>query len=426
MLRVTLGVVVRIFYRRIHLVGEEKIPSGSPVILASAHPNSFLDGVMLMYLLRRRIFTMARGDAFLKPRSNRILRSLGLLPIFRATDADPRESVKRNSEAFDETYELLKRDLAIIIFPEAIATPEKRVRPIRKGTARMAVDMVKRSDFMLDLHIVPIGMNYTFFGAPRKDLMIQIGDPISLLEHKEAIGEQEARFVNTLTKRIESDLEGLMICAPTDHDSELDLALELVRREFPSDPLIQFDRSSSQFKLEKQVSERFQDPGLLSDLTGKVREYARDRARLGLKEFERYNAPKRAFHAVFFIVTLLPALLAGSTHGWTLSYAVRSTPGRIKHELFHDSVIVGILLVGIYIMALIFFPIAFVLYSWGGILIYWMLRWLIPVYYQDVEIWKNFVRRRAWIAKSKKDPGVMSELERKRKDLIRSLIPLNE
>lgn len=374
-----------------------------------------------MYLLRRRIFTMARGDAFLKPRSNRILRSLGLLPIFRATDADPRESVKRNSEAFDETYELLKRDLAIIIFPEAIASPEKKVRPLRKGTARLAVDMVKRSDFSLDLHVVPIGMNYTFFGAPRKDLLIEIGEPVSLLEARDEIETQEARFVNGLTKKLQHNLEALMVLAPENREDELDKALEIVRSEFPTDPLLQFDRSGKQFTMEKYVSDRFFDPDHTANLSAQIREYVGKREQLGVREYERFRGVKRFFHGLYFVFSFVPALLAGMTHGWTLALSQKLTPGKIRHKLFFDSMLVGILLVGIYAMALLMFPLAFVLYSWGGVLIYWMFRWLIPVYYQNVEIWRNFQNRRTWLRRKKERPQEMAVLEEMRNQIVSTL-----
>ncbi len=363
--------------------------------MASSHPNSFLDGVMLMSLLNRQTFTLARGDAFLKKRSNQVLRSLNLLPIFRATDADPRESVRRNNEMFEETFDLLAMGNIVIIYPEAISVTEKRVRPLKKGTARMAVDVFKRSDKQMDLSILPVGINYTSFAGPRKDCMIQIGKPIKMQNRLEDLNAHEAKFVNSITKEIEELLNELMIVTPKEQSDASDDILKIHRMEDPLGPLVQFDRSSTQFDKEKAVSDVLMQ-GVNNELFANHKEYTNKRTDLKLEEYPKYSFSQLVSQALFFVVTIIPSLVAIFLHGWTMANAARITPRRLKNVHFFDSVFIGTALIGLYVTAIVCYVLAYLFFGWGGVLIYWALRWCVPMYYQNMEFLKTIRNKRKW------------------------------
>ncbi|MFB1002704.1 MAG: 1-acyl-sn-glycerol-3-phosphate acyltransferase, partial [Bacteroidia bacterium] len=82
-LRLPLG----IYLRKIHFENVQNFTKDVPVLIACNHPNSFLDGVIFEHFTGRRVYTLARGDAFMKPVANYMLRSMRIVPIFRATDA---------------------------------------------------------------------------------------------------------------------------------------------------------------------------------------------------------------------------------------------------------------------------------------------------------------------------------------------------
>jgi len=345
---------------------------------------------------------------------------MNLLPIFRATDADPRESVRRNNEMFNETFDLLQKGNIIIIFPEAVSVTEKRVRPVKKGTARMAVDMFKRSNREMELSVLPVGMNYTSFNGPRKDVMINFGDPISMQDRKEELDQHEAKFVNALTKEIEVQLKNLMVISNKEKDDETDQILTIHRMNTPLPALVQFDRSSMQFNKEKAAGD-----ALLSDNDNEIfrvaESYVEKRNSLGLVEFPRYSSSQIAGQSLYFILTIIPSIIAIALHGWTVLYAHKNTPKRIKKAQFFDSVYIGSILVGVYVCALVFFPISFVLYSWGGVLIYWTLRWFIPMYYQNVEYIKTVRAKLKWEKIGKTRPTDFHELIDYRQKLLSAL-----
>ena len=180
---------IRVFIERIHIEGEENFPKDKPVILACNHPNSFFDGVVFEYHYnrKRRIFSLARGDAFNKPVANYVLRGLRLLPIFRARDARADIAKKGNMQTNDECYELFMENNSILIFPEGSAFPEKHLRKLKKGTASIAVEMAERSNFEMDLHIVPTALNYSKFGSLRRVIHITYSKPIRILDYTDRI-----------------------------------------------------------------------------------------------------------------------------------------------------------------------------------------------------------------------------------------------
>ena len=149
------------FVRKVHFDGLENFPKDKPVLLAGNHPNSFLDGVVYQHMSGRKIYTLTRGDVFLKPIANYFLRSMCLRPIFRARDANSEVARKGNSQTMDELYDLFTKNKTILIFSEGSSYPEKAVRRLRKGTGHIAIDMVKRSGYNLDLHVVPTALNYS-------------------------------------------------------------------------------------------------------------------------------------------------------------------------------------------------------------------------------------------------------------------------
>lgn len=420
----TLSVMHRMYYKNIHLVGEENLPANKPVIIASTHTNSFLDGVMVMSIMERMTYALARGDAFLHPKFNRVLRSMNLLPIFRATDADPRESVRRNNETFDETYDILKRNKALIIFSEAISVPAKKVRTVRKGTARLAVDMMKRSGMDMDLQVVPLGMNYGHFKGPRKSVTMKFGKAIPLRDYVEEISNTEAKFVNHLTRILTQEFKGQMVISPDGKEEEFDELLEITNSEKPIDPLVQFDRTDREFAYEKQVSEKvLEEPDEILD---KVSAYTEKRDAADLKEYKRYSSTQKWLQATHFAFTIIPSLLTMLLHGWIMPMAGRLTPGKIKTPVFFDSVYIGIALIGTYVAALVFFPVSFLTYGWGGVLIYWVLRWSMPSFYQNKEFLANISEKMKWQRLEKSDPGLYNELTTLRRDILNDVVPAAE
>lgn len=201
----------RIFIRKLYFDNLEHYPKDKPVFLASNHPNSFLDGVIFEHFFNHPIYTLARGDAFMKPVPNYILRGLRLLPIFRARDARAAVARKGNQQTQDEILELFKRNKSVLIFCEGSAYPEKTLRPLKKGTANMAIALEKESNYSLDLQVVPVSLNYSRFGTLRRDIHVSFQPGLTVADLKDEIESDEKQAVQKITDFIKDGLASSVV-----------------------------------------------------------------------------------------------------------------------------------------------------------------------------------------------------------------------
>ena len=209
-LKLIVGIFTRIFYRNPLQLHPERVPVDTPLIMASNHPNALCDPCTLAVMARQRIHFLARGDVF----KNKILyyifvKHLGMVPIFRLLEGA--ENLHRNEESFRNTAEKLKQKKTILMFSEGICIQERRLRSLKKGTARIAFAAEESSGWKLGLKILPVGLNYNAPQRFRSDLVIQYGNPIEVASFKEEYLNDKAVAINKLTKAIHSALTGLVV-----------------------------------------------------------------------------------------------------------------------------------------------------------------------------------------------------------------------
>ena len=82
------------------------------------HPNSFLDAIIIGAYYPRKMHFLARGDVFRKPLFGFLLRSIGMIPIYRAREG--REHLHLNAGTFDASVDVLAKGGGILIFIEGI------------------------------------------------------------------------------------------------------------------------------------------------------------------------------------------------------------------------------------------------------------------------------------------------------------------
>src|SRR2546430_13974837 len=82
-----------LFYRRVDVVGAERIPSRGPLIIVANHHNSLVDPMLIMGTFPRRITAVAKAPLFRHPLIGPFLRAVGALPVHRREEAgdDPRQ-----------------------------------------------------------------------------------------------------------------------------------------------------------------------------------------------------------------------------------------------------------------------------------------------------------------------------------------------
>ncbi len=178
---------------------------GRPEILASNHPNSFFDAIVIAVNYPKSIYFLARGDAFKKPMVANFLKALHLIPIYRLSEG--KENLYKNDATFEICLQLLKNNQSILIFSEGICVNEWHLRPLKKGTARLVFIALEQK--INSLIVRPININYTSFSKFPKDILINFNAPFTLekLDKSSEIVFYKT-FNETLKKRI---LEGMIV-----------------------------------------------------------------------------------------------------------------------------------------------------------------------------------------------------------------------
>ena len=189
------------------------LTSNGPILLAANHPDSFLDAIIIGSLFEQPVHFLARGDAFKKPMIRRILVALKLIPIYRLSEG--REYLALNDATFEKCREVLTAGGILLIFSEGLCVNDYGLRPIKKGTARIALDTWKQPGFGDKLKVIPLGINYNFFKGPGKNVLIHFGEAITNNQlPKAATGGEALHYFNQL---LASEItSGLLI--PTTQD----------------------------------------------------------------------------------------------------------------------------------------------------------------------------------------------------------------
>lgn len=191
MLKFYARLAIKIYCTRIVINKPEILKSKGPLLFASNHPNSFLDGMILTTLLDEPLYSLARGDAFKKNWVNSLLRKLQLLPVYRTSEGV--ENLEHNYTTFDACRETFRNQGMVLIFSEGRCENEWHLRPLKKGTARLAVTSWKQG---IPLQLVPTAFNYSSFRKFGKEVHLFFGEPIdqAVVLAQETEGKQFLAF----------------------------------------------------------------------------------------------------------------------------------------------------------------------------------------------------------------------------------------
>lgn len=203
-LKIPSQLALLIYCRDIRIRNKEYLRSEGPLLIAANHPNSFLDAIILASLFKRPIYSLARGDAFKSPGYARILRWLNMFPVYRVSEGV--ENLDHNYTTFDECKSVFKRNGIVLIFSEGRCINEWHLRPLKKGTARLAISSWEEG---IPLTVLPLGINYSSFDTFGKNVQLNFGSPI---EKKDiTLDDTYGRSVVAFNERLKQELQQLVI-----------------------------------------------------------------------------------------------------------------------------------------------------------------------------------------------------------------------
>ena len=211
-----LRLIANIFFRRIEIIGWEKVPS-RPVIFAVNHPNGLIDPLFLLCFSPRPVSFLAKAPIFRMPLIGWLARGIDSIPVYRTQD---NYATAKNRETFAAARALLVRGGAIAIFPEGTTHSEPRLKELKTGAARIALGCGAAD--CPDIVIVPTAIFYTAKHSFRSDALLYFGDGIEAAPVAvDEAGEPPRDAVEALTDQIETALTALTLQA--DSREALDL-----------------------------------------------------------------------------------------------------------------------------------------------------------------------------------------------------------
>lgn len=187
---------IYLFFHKITTHGLSNIPNNKPVILAANHQNALLDALVIAICVKKPVHFMTRADLFKNKIVSKLLRSLNLIPIYRMRDGF--KELANNDQTFQECYNLLSQNKIILIFPEGSHLSERRLRPLKKGVSRIALEATY--SIKKDVFIIPVGINYGSHTQSGSWLNITLDSPISTLETLKQHNENKAKTILHLTE----------------------------------------------------------------------------------------------------------------------------------------------------------------------------------------------------------------------------------
>lgn len=159
------------------------VPKNGPVLIAANHPNSFLDAIIIACFINRPLHFLARSDVFKTKLADKILRRLNLIPIYRLQEGH--SNLNKNEATFKECYKILDDNGAILIFVEGVSLTDFKLRPLKKGLARIAFGFAEKHNFTSNCAIVPIALNYDRPTKFRSKINIGLGQTQYIKDYKE-------------------------------------------------------------------------------------------------------------------------------------------------------------------------------------------------------------------------------------------------
>ena len=212
--KIAASLAIKIYCRKTVAYFDSNLALDRPTIIACNHPNSFFDAINIAVQYPRPIYFLARGDAFKKPLVAQFLKSLHLIPIYRLSEG--KENLSKNTETFDACLTLLKQNQTILIFSEGICVNEWKLRPLKKGTARLALLALK--DGISDLEIMPTNINYSSFSNNPKDSIIHFN---ASFKPNNLPKSPESTFYNSFNERLKSGVLNQMVIKDDLNDANL-------------------------------------------------------------------------------------------------------------------------------------------------------------------------------------------------------------
>ena len=291
-----LRLCLRIFFRRIEVEGQQRVPRSEPVIFAVNHPNGLVDPLFVLCHSGRAVSFLAKAPLFRYPVIGWFVRKLDTIPVYRKQD----NATGSNEETFAKSRDVLRRGGGIAIFPEGTTHDDPQLRELKTGAARIAL-----SAGVGEVVVVPTGIYYTAKHVFRSAALVVFGEPLRVPSD----GVAEPEEVDALTHAIDAGLDAVTLQADSHAALDLIARAEDIVAGGPDQPLAEELILRRRFVAGYHYL-RTHDPARLEKLQQSVVQFEAElrSARIDVHALR----PKLSLARIFRVLVMLPLALIGA------------------------------------------------------------------------------------------------------------------
>jgi glycerol-3-phosphate O-acyltransferase/dihydroxyacetone phosphate acyltransferase len=308
--RAMIRLLLWLFYRRIDVVGRERIPSDGGVIIAANHHNALVDAMLIIAVVPRAVTALAKAPLFHHPLVGPLLRMVRAVPVHRRLEAG--DDPQRNDAMFAAAVDALCAGGVILIFPEGRSQPQPILLPLRTGAARLVAGAARAASGPCPVMLLPVGIVFHDPGTFRSaSVQLMIGTPVATAD---LIAEHRARSeeaVRAITARLTEAIAGRIVEAEDHHTLGLLSVLErawweeAARRGEPAPSIETTPEQSLAWKQQVMRASRYlaeRDPERVADVRRRVERYRSHLDEIGLTS-EQLGRPYTARLVSSYVVT---------------------------------------------------------------------------------------------------------------------------
>ena len=321
LLKIFVGIGIRFYYKEVKVLNKTSLASNGPMIFISNHPNTLMDAMIIGYITRQPVYFMAKGTLFNSKLKLWLLRSLKMIPINRQGEG----AVKgvSNQSSFEECYQLLEKKQTLVIFPEGTSFLERRLRELKTGTARIALEVEKRNKGKLNVKVVPLGLNYLKAEKFRSSVLINVGKQLEVKDFLEEYKLNAGKAAKQLTERFRLNLENVLI---NSSDKEQEILVDDLAELLSSRYLYKRKKGvEHDVRFYKEIRDKVKDiqleaPEKIPEIQLLVQNIQWRLRKLDVKadfldrKFRSFMFVRQLVFSVFFLIVGLPLFMFGTWH----------------------------------------------------------------------------------------------------------------
>ena len=166
--------MLRIFFRRIEITGQDNLPRSKGALLIAWHPNGLIDPALILTTATGNVIFGARDGLFKWPILGTLMNILGVVPIYKGSDnreLTPEQRSARNADSLKVLAAEIANGGMACLFPEGASHDSPHPLEVRSGAARLFVQAANITPEKTP-QIIPVGLHYDSKHKFRSDVLV--------------------------------------------------------------------------------------------------------------------------------------------------------------------------------------------------------------------------------------------------------------